>query len=197
MRGQTWSPFETDASTNETACLRARQAADERELRPQRIPASDELEPEELEPEPPDELLDDRDEELDEDEPVDDELDDEEVELLLELELDELEEGALDELDAGCPPGFADAPSDELPVGSVGDSPQAVLNMPTPASARPPESTLRNSRRSSRRAAASTALTFDCSIPSTSSPGGEQVTCHGGTATRQAAGGSGGSAPPS
>ena len=95
MRGQTWSRSRPIASTNETACLRARQAVDERELRPQRIPASDELEPEELEPDRRTSCWR-RDQQLDEDEPVDDEPDDEEVELLLELELDELEEGALD-----------------------------------------------------------------------------------------------------
>lgn len=96
-----------------------------------------------------DELDDERD---DEDELDDGALDDEELEgalLLLELEGDPLASGVEDVLE---PP--------ELPSGPVGDVPHPTPSMPTPARAMPPDSILRNSRRSSRRVVSSTGCGF-------------------------------------
>jgi hypothetical protein len=141
---------------------------------------------------PPEELLDDElrddEDERDEDELDEldglDELDDDELEgalLLLELGVEEpLDSGSEDVLD----------PPDE-PSGPVGDVPHPTPNMPTPARATPPESILRNCRRSSRRAASSTGCGFShCDI--TTSLAGPLSNGHA-TGGRQ----SGGSAPPS
>lgn len=127
------------------------------------------LPPPPLPPPPPDELLDDelrededddeRDEELDEDR--DDELEDE-LEDGSGLDDDELEDVLLPELDDDP----LESPADvvlELPVppsGPVGDVPHPTPNMPTPTRATPPDSILRNCRRSSRRVASSTGCGF-------------------------------------
>jgi hypothetical protein len=129
----------------------------------------DELELDELDPPPlppplssrppPDELLDD---ELREDEDdCDDELD-EELDPCVELEDDEVEDVLLLEL-VDDP---LESPADVVleppvpPSGPVGDVPHPTPNMPTPARATPPDSILRNCRRSSRRVASSTGCGF-------------------------------------
>jgi hypothetical protein len=77
----------------------------------------------------------------------------------------------------------------ELTSGPVGDVPHPP-NMPTPASATPPDSILRNSRRSSRPVASSPDCGFSDLLMRPPSCATQQVACQGG---RQ----SGGRAPPS
>lgn len=104
-------------------------------------PLRDELEDDELR-----EDEDDCDDELDEDV-----LDDDELELVLLLLLDvELDDDPLD----SCEDDVLD------PSGPVGEVPHPTPNMPTPARAIPPDSILRNCRRSSRREASSTGCGF-------------------------------------
>jgi hypothetical protein len=153
------------------------------------------LPPPPLPPPPPEELLDDElpedddedgreelDDELDDGE-LDVELDDDELEgaLLLELEDDPLVSGDDDVLEPPDPPS-----------GPVGDVPHPTPSMPTPARATPPDSILRNCRRSSRRVASSTGCGFsDWLMRPPSRRSVEQWVC------QAKDGQSGGSAPPS